>query len=90
MDPMTTHDGPRPMEPPDDDTRWQCALNEGWPERAAPGIVRPSGAVAPVMALAHPDNVVDLDLWRREHAPQRQSTTSQNGGTGSDRIPTHP
>lgn len=76
MDPLTTHDGPARAASADDDTRWQCALNEGWPERAAPGAWHPSGAVAPVMALAHPGNVVDLDLWRRRRAPQRQAAAN--------------
>jgi hypothetical protein len=90
MDPLTTHDGSAPGARPDDDTRWQCALNEGWPERTAPGVARPSGAVAPVMALARPDNVVDLDLWRRERPPHRQTAADRNCVKAPGRVPTCP
>lgn len=58
-----------------DEVRWQCANNEGWPDREAARVVRVPGAVAPVIALAVPSNVVDLNTWRMAQATSRREST---------------
>lgn len=58
-----------------DEAHWQCANNEGWPDRDAARWVRPSGAVAPMIALAVPSNVIDLNLWRTAQTVSRREST---------------
>lgn len=52
---------------PLDEAQWQCATNEGWPDRERMRASIPPGAIAPLAALEAPSNVVDLSAWRRAH-----------------------
>lgn len=55
-----------------DDAQWQCANNEGWPERDRPGWAALPGAQAPVIALAIESNVVDMHAWRMVRRPMQR------------------
>lgn len=87
MDSGSAHDLPVRSAQPDDESRWQCAVNEGWPDTVAARTVHPPGAVAPVVALALPTNVVDMALWRHERAPHRRAAKGNYAGDDRTREP---